>query len=67
MRCGAAPPMRLELSRRKLLKLGLAAGATLAGVVLAGYYWLDRKLNPRTSLHYRFPLAVRAVACVGVK
>jgi protocatechuate 3,4-dioxygenase beta subunit len=50
----------MPLSRRKVLQLLLAAGAALAGVVLAGYYWLDRKLNPRTPLNFRLPAPAAA-------
>jgi protocatechuate 3,4-dioxygenase beta subunit len=46
----------MPLSRRKLLKLLLGAGAAVAGLALAGYHWAARKLNPGTPLSYRFPV-----------
>lgn len=45
----------MEMSRRKVMRVLLGAGAAILGGGAAGLAWLDHKLNPKTSLHYPLP------------
>ena len=45
----------MEMTRRKVVRVFLGAGAAVLGGGAAGLAWLDHKLNPKTDIRYPFP------------
>jgi protocatechuate 3,4-dioxygenase beta subunit len=44
----------MEMTRRKVVRVFLGAGAAVLGGGAAGLAWLDHKLNPKTDIRYPF-------------